>query len=249
MTTLLLLILGSISIVLAAKRYPVTRNVMQKLTQTYTPGTCRSFILDFLIFLPLVGLLVEALTGYIKSYRVTAWFPTIAGTALFFTGWLTENIIFSLVGILLYTIFAPLALLGGRPWRWQTVRFTLYATAFGIFFAISDSLYYDYLNFSFLAPFLGHPEAWGGNHFMWNSGLEVLGLKPIVDTTIPTYQNFWGFWNLLALVLLGPVYIWVMVDPRTWVLVRIYTRLHGLFFGYTEKQTGISALFFERKTH
>lgn len=240
MITLILLILGSIGIVLAAERHPITRYAMRKLTQAYTPNTCRSFPLDILLLLPLVGFLVETLAGRIKSRRVAAWFPTIAGTTLLFTGWFTENIIFSLMGVLFYTVFAPMALLGGEPWRWQTVRFTLYATAFGIFLAISGSLYYDYLNFSFLTPLLGHPEAWGGNHFMWNSGIEVLGLKTIVDTTVPTYQNFWGFWNLLAIILLGPIYILVMVKAGT--------RLHGLLFGYTEKQTGISALFFERKT-
>lgn len=240
MITLLLLILGSIGIVLAAERHPVTCRAMQKLTQTYTPGTCRSFFLDILILLPLVGILVEVLEGRIKSRRVAQWFPTIAGGGLLFTGWFTENIFFSLMGILFYTVFTPRALLGGKPWKWQTVRFTLYATAFGIFFTISDSLYYDYLNFSFLTPFLGHPEAWSGNHFMWNSGIEVLGLRPIVDTAIPTYQNFWGFWNVLAMILLGPVYILVMVKAGTW--------LHGLLLGYTDKQTGISALFFERKT-
>lgn len=187
MITLLLLILGSIGIVFAAEQYPTTRNAMQKLNQAYTPGTCRSFILDILILLPLVGLLVEVMARRMRIF--------------------------------------------------YTARRMLYAVAVMIFLAISGSLYLDYFNFSFLTPFLGHPEAWGGNHFMWNSGIEVLGLRSIVDTAIPTYQNFWGFWNLLAMILLGPVYILVMVKAGT--------RLHGLLFGYTEKQTGISALFFE----
>lgn len=239
MITLFLLILGSIGIVLAAEHHPATRGAMQKLTQTYTPGTCRSFILDILILLPFVGLLVEVLARCVKSRRVAARFPIIAGTLLLFAGCL-ENIIFGLTGLTLYCVFVPGAFIGGRVLRWWTMRFTFYATAYGIFLAVADSLYYNLLNFSFLAPLLGHPEAWGGNHFMWNSGIEVLGLRPVVDTTIPTYQNFWGFWNLLALVLLGPVYILVMV--------KVGTRLHGLLLGYTEKQTGISALFFERKT-
>lgn len=239
MTILFLLILGSVGIVFAAERHPATRSAMQKLARAYSPGTCRSFILDILILLPLVGLLVETLTQRIKSCRVAAFLPTLAGSSFIIAGFITKNPIMTLTGFLLYLPFAPKAIIGEDIGKCWSVRQMLYATAFGIFLAIADSLYYDYLNFYFLTPVLGHPEAWGGNHFMWNSGIEVLGLQPIVDTTIPTYQNFWGFWNVLALALLGPVYIWVMVKTGT--------RLHGLLFGYTPKQTGISALFFERK--
>ncbi len=122
---------------------------------------------------------------------------------------------------------------------WWTMRQTpLYYTALLIFLAVSGSLYLDYINFSFLTPLLGHAEAWGGNHFMWNSGIEVLGFGPLMDTAKPTYRNFWEFWNLLALVLFV-AYPFVMIGAGT--------RLHGLLFGYTDKQTGISALFFERK--
>lgn len=241
MTTLFLLIVGSIGMVLAAERYHTTRNAMQKLNQAYPPSTCRSFILDILILLPLVGLLVEVLARHIKSRRVAAFLPTIAGSSFIIAGFITKNPIMTLTGFLLYLPFAPKAITGEDVWECWSVRQMLYATAFGIFLAIANSLYCDYLNFYFLTPFLGHPEAWDGNHFMWNSGIEISGLKPIVDTTIPTYQNFWGFWNLLAILLLGPVYVWVMVKAGT--------RLHGLLFGYTPKQTGISALFFERKTH
>ena len=190
MINLLLLILGSIGIVLAAERYSATRSAMQKLAQAYAPGTCRSFILDILFLLPLVGLLVEVTAKHIRKINLA------------------------------------------RP--------MLYIVAIVIFLAISGPLYFDYFNFYFLTPFLGYPEAWDGNHFMWNSGIEVLGLRPFVDTTIPTYQNFWGFWNLLALFLFFVTYPLIMIG--------VGTRLYGLLFGYTEKQTGISALFFERST-
>ena len=233
MITLFFLILASVGIVFAAERHPATCRAMQKLTRAYTPGTCRSFILDIFILLPLVGLLVEALARRIKNHKI-AIFPFVTMLALFATGKSTENELFVTISYLLFFLAATITLL-----RW-TERWMLYSTALSIFLAISGSLYLDYLNFNFLTPFLGHPEAWGGNHFMWNSGVEVLGLKPIIDTTIPTYLNFWGFWNLLAMILLGPVYILVMVKMGTW--------LHGLLLGYTEKQTGISALFWERKT-
>jgi len=42
-------------------------------------------------------------------------------------------------------------------------------------------LYLDNLNFSFLG------KAGEGNHFMWNSGCEILGIEPFVDTAAPTY--------------------------------------------------------------
>lgn len=250
MITLLLLIIGSIGIVLAAERHPTTRYAMQKLARAYSPGTCRSFILDILILLPLVGLLVETIAKRTKSQEAIRMLMFITAWALFLPGYLSGNIPFVMIGLGLYLLLLlDVSIFTFFQRFWLTIRQALYTTAFSIFLAIAGSLYFDLFNFSFLTLLLGHPEAWGGNHFMWNSGIEVLGLKPIVDTIIPTYQNFWKFWNLLALLLLGPVYLWIILEPRTWILIRAYTRLHGLFFGYTPKQTGISALFFERKTH
>ncbi len=77
MTTLILLILGSVSMVLAAEHITATRTVMQKITRIYTPGTCRSFILDILILLPLIGLLVEAIARRVKSLRLSATLPFV----------------------------------------------------------------------------------------------------------------------------------------------------------------------------
>ena len=71
--------------------------------------------------------------------------------------------------------------------------------------------------------------------------IEVLGFRPIIDTTTPTYTNFWGFWNIFAMVLFFVIYPTLMIKTGR--------RLHGLLFGYTTKQTGISALFFERKNN
>ena len=235
MITLFLLVLGSIGIILAAERHPTTRNAMQKLTQVYSPGTCRSFILDVIFLLPLVGLLVEVLAQRVKNYTMIVFLPIVTAFILIPVGINTKNVVFVSLGVLLFCLFFATLFKKDMP------RVVLYSTAYGIFLAISLSLYFDFLNFNFLNPHLGHPEAWGGNHFMWNSGIEVLGLKPLIDITVPTYKNFWGFWNILAILFLGPIYILVMVKMGTW--------LHGLLFGYTEKQTGISALFFERKTH
>lgn len=191
MTTFLVLLTLSIVIAFLLEYFETTRGFLKKLNSAYALGSCRSFVLDLLILLPLVGLLVEAAAR-----------------------WLLKK-------------------------DWRKVRPILYFIAIVVFWMISASLYLDYLSFSILAPVLGHPEAWAGNHFMWNSGIELLGFKPIVANT-PTYANFWGFWNLLAVALF-------LSYP--FVMVKAGRRLHGILFGYTEKQTGVSALFFERKTY
>lgn len=248
MTTLVLLVLASIGIVIASERHPVTRAAMQKLTRAHSSNTCRSFILDVFILLPLIGLLVELLARRIKKADNQAFFVVVVSWIVMASGILIQKDLFLLLSLCIYFPFLPALLYKKLVW-WKMNQTPFYYTALAIFLGISGSLYFDYLNFSSLTPLLGHSEAWGGNHFMWNSGIEVLGLKPLLNTTVPTYRNFWDFWNLLALILLGPVYVWIMLEPRTWILIRIYTRLRGLLFGYTPKQTGISALFFERKTH
>ncbi|MBI2063272.1 MAG: hypothetical protein HYT61_03510 [Candidatus Yanofskybacteria bacterium] len=240
MIIMLLMVLASIGIVLTAERHATTRGVIRGLAQAYTPGTCHSFLLDIPILLPLVGLLVEVLARRINSLRALAIFPTITSLIFLFAGFFLQNNFLMILAFILYCPFVPGLLFGGKTWLWWTMRQTpLYYTALVIFLTISGSLYVDYINFSFLTPLLGHAEAWSGNHFMWNSGIEVVGFNPLIDTTVPTYKNFLGSWNLLALVLFL-TYPFVMIGAGT--------RIHGLIFGYSEKQTGISALFLERKT-
>lgn len=191
MIALFVLLALSVAIAFFLERYETTRKLSKKLNSAYALGSCRSFVLDLPLLLPLVGLIVELVARYVVKKDL------------------------------------------------ELGRKVFYFVAIMIFWAISGALYLDYLSFSILAPILGHPEAWSGNHFMWNSGIELLGLKPIVTNT-PTYADFWGFWNLLAIALFISYPI-VMVKAGTW--------LHGILFGYTKKQTGVSALFFERKTH
>ncbi|MBI4055719.1 MAG: hypothetical protein HY402_06280 [Elusimicrobia bacterium] len=62
------------------------------------------------------------------------------------------------------------------------------------FWAIAGGLYFDLWNFPFLS------EAGQGNHFMWNSGIELLGLSPRWPAQ-PTYAAFWSPANLAALIL------------------------------------------------
>lgn len=187
--TILLLFGISVVMVWLMERHATTRAVLQKLAASYMQGTCRSFIFDIPLLLPLVGMVVE---------------------------WLWRQL--------------------GRNAR---LRYPLYALALVAFLAVSGSLYFDLISFSAVAPVLGHPEAWEGNHFMWNSGVEIIGMGPLVIHDVPTYRNFWGFWNVFAMFLFAVVYPLIMIKAGTW--------LYGILFGYTEKQTGVSALFWERK--
>ena len=225
------LLVSSVGLVLLAERYPRTRCAMQQLTAAYAPGTCRSFILDIPLLLPLVGLLVTAVSRKVTgSGAMLICNVACASIAIF--GFASGN------GAISIAMFATLTASVVMMLATADVRPALFATAIGIFWTISGALYLDYLNLSVLAPILGHPEAWGGNHFMWNSGAELAGLNPFVNTDPPTYKDFWGFWNIIAMALFA---------AYPFIMVKAGRRLHGLLFGYTAKQTGIWALFFERK--
>lgn len=88
--------------------------------------------------------------------------------------------------------------------------------------------YLDNLNI----PFLG--EAGRGNHFMWNSYCELLGIEPFVDTTVPTYANFLSPLNLLAL------FIFIILYPA---FLYIGIQFGFILFGRNEKQTGFIEFF------
>lgn len=70
----------------------------------------------------------------------------------------------------------------------------LLGLALASFWIIAGGLYFDRLDF----PFLG--EAGRGNHFMWNSGIEILGFTPLFAFPRPTYEPFFSLPNLFALV-------------------------------------------------
>jgi len=60
-----------------------------------------------------------------------------------------------------------------------------------LFWSISGSLYLDF-------PWLG--EAGSGRHFMWNSGVELIGLMPPIDVSV-TYANPFYTLNIVAVLL------------------------------------------------
>ncbi|MEK9180361.1 MAG: hypothetical protein AAB897_03035 [Patescibacteria group bacterium] len=193
MFTFLLLAATSILLVLLAERYETSRRVLYKASAVYTQGTCRSFIFDVFLLLPLVGMLVEFLVRRLNVFTRT------------------------------------------------TRRSLLYAAAISVFVGVAGSLYFDYLDFSFLSSIFGHGEIWSGNRFMWNSGLEIVGVNvgDIFGITFPTYLDRFGFWNIAGIFLLVAVYPLLMIY--------LGTRFYGMLFGYSEKQTGTSVLFFEWK--
>ncbi len=235
MNTPVVLVVVSIGISFLMERHETTRRMLRNVVTTYTPGTSRSFILDIFFLLPIVGILVEILVRRLSKRSALVLYAVIA-FALGGVGTVAHKPIIGVLGYAIMAISTFRLLLGAKTPH--TLRISLYTAASGIFIAISGLLYFDYLNFYFLAPILGHPEAWSGNHFMWNSGIELLKLPPLMNGA-PTYHDFWGTWNVFGM-LLFTIYPLVMIKMGCW--------LHGLLFGYTEKQTGVSALFFERKT-
>ena len=72
-----------------------------------------------------------------------------------------------------------------------------------LFWIIAGSLYLDLINI----PFLG--EYGQGNHFMWNSGIEIIGLKPIISTTKPTYEDPLNPLNILAIIMFMLYPLWL----------------------------------------
>jgi len=75
-----------------------------------------------------------------------------------------------------------------------------------LFWSISGLLYLDYLDF----PWLG--KAGSGRHFMWNSGVELMGLNPPIDVSV-TYANPLCTLNIVAVMLFAtyPLFLYLGV--------------------------------------
>lgn len=85
----------------------------------------------------------------------------------------------------------------------RKVLFWLSLAIIVIFWSIAGALYLDIINM----PGLG--EYGYGNHFMWNSGVEIIGLMPFIDTSTPTYANPIGLLNILAVFLFLIYPLWL----------------------------------------
>jgi hypothetical protein len=113
---------------------------------------------------------------------------------------------FLLDPLLLIIIGVAIAFLTERRLH-KTLRkpvLVLSAVTIAIFWSIGGLLYLDYFDF----PWLG--SAGSGRHFMWNSGVELIGLKPPIDVSV-TYANPFCTLNIVAVLLFAtyPIFLYL----------------------------------------
>lgn len=135
---------------------------------------------------------------------------------------------FLLIGFGIFIVWLTVRKLYHRFGRNKFFIWGLSILCLTLFWLIAGfGLYLDNINI----PLLG--EAGQGNHFMWNSGCELFGIEPFVDTTTPTYTNFLSPLNLLAL------FFFVIIYP---LILYISIHIGYILFGRNEKQTGLIGL-------
>ncbi|OGQ05868.1 MAG: hypothetical protein A3F82_05970 [Deltaproteobacteria bacterium RIFCSPLOWO2_12_FULL_44_12] len=102
---------------------------------------------------------------------------------------------------------------GWHFWGWTA--FTL-----SMFWLVSGGLYFD---------------LWGegGNHFMWYSWLDKMGIVKTFPIPTPTFQNPYGFWNLFGFVLFL-TYPFILIGGGKFLFW-----LKGILFGHIKGQTGL----------
>ena len=96
-----------------------------------------------------------------------------------------------------------------EKFEFKKVLLVLSTIVIAVFWLIAGLLYVDYLDM----PGLG--EYGEGNHFMWNSGIEILGFKPFIETSVPTYVNPLGLLNILAVVIFLSYPFWLYLGIKT----------------------------------
>lgn len=177
-----------------------------------------SFIFDIPIFLPILGILIFWLAAKEKGVRI-GW--TLVGivfaTVSFFCFLFKQPLLFSLMAAAF--LFSILIYRLTKHFAWT---FGLFALA--IFWIVSGGLYWDLW-------------AEGGNHFMWYSWLDKMGIVQPGFIPIPTYQYPFGFWNLFG-IFLFLTYPFIMLGVGKW--------LKGILFGHIKGQTGLWGLFTNR---
>ena len=72
-----------------------------------------------------------------------------------------------------------------------------------LFWLVAGALYFDIINVPFLE------EAGKGNYFMWNSGIELLGIPPLINISTSTYTDPLGLLNILAFILFSLYPVWL----------------------------------------
>lgn len=126
-------------------------------------------------------------------------------------------ILLPLLGVILFWLAEKK---GWNFWGW-TVALMI------VFWIVSGGLYFD---------------LWGtgGNHFMWYSWLDKMGIVKTSPIPTPTYQNFSGFWNLLGLALFISYPFFLIVVGK--LFYRFFCWLKGVLFGHVKGQTGLWGL-------
>lgn len=98
-----------------------------------------------------------------------------------------------------------------------------------VFWLIGGGLYFDLIR--------PYPVSdLSGNDFMWNWPFKLIGRR--IASRIPTYGDFFGFWNMLALTL------FIFVYP---VMLYLGIQIGYLLFGRSERQRGAIDLFLGRQ--
>lgn len=123
-----------------------------------------------------------------------------------YTFWECWIVSFLIDPVLLIVIGVTITFLAKRGLHEALKRpvLVLAVVTIALFWSISGLLYLDYLNFSWLG------NAGSGRHFMWNSGVESIGLKPPIDVSV-TYANPFSTLNILAVLLFAtyPLFLYL----------------------------------------
>lgn len=185
-----------------------------------------SFIFDIPIFLPFLGMFLLWLSRAPVNRFKVGWilvagaFAVVAGFCLFFR----QNLLLAL----LLAAFLASRLLErfSKNFLWTFGTFTL-----AVFWIVSGGLYFD---------------LWGegGNHFMWYSWLDRLGVLKTGLIPTPTYKEPFGFWNLSGFVLFAS-YPFILVWGGRGAL-RFFRWKKGILFGHVKGQTGLWGLLTNR---
>ena len=97
--------------------------------------------------------------------------------------------------------------LGETEFSQRRLGRALYGALLVGFWLIAGGLYFDRFSFEFFLGPMGR-----GNHFMWNSAMELLGLGPWLVLNEPSYVHPWSAPNLIAvgfLLFVYPALLWL----------------------------------------
>ncbi len=144
---------------------------------------------------------------------------------------------------LLPWVFGPLMVFLATRWLFNWIKNRkivvagLFATTMlGFWLMAGWGLYFDGVSLEGISRLTGTTS---GNDFMWNWPFNLFGLQVVGQNQIPTYADFYGWLNILAMfffIVVYPLMLWLGIQAGY------------LLFGRSEKQKGVVCLFFKRST-